>query len=80
MDHTIPNVGDNKAVQIILPQNQINRKNDIYIMMIGSSHGVSKKGYNIVIISSIKESKTFDEDFQIAFKLIGDYRVRFDTE
>lgn len=49
-------------------------------MMIGSSHGVSKKGYNIVIISSIKESKTFDEDFQIAFKLIGDYKARFDME
>ena len=40
-------------------------------MMIGSSHGVSKKGFNIVIISSIKESKTFDEDFKVAFELIG---------
>ncbi len=40
-------------------------------MMIGSSHGVSKKGYSIVIVSSIKEQKTFDEDFKIAFELIG---------
>lgn len=47
-------------------------------MMIGSSHGVSKKGYNIVIVSSIKESKTFDEDFKIAFELIGPIKYRFD--
>jgi Rab GDP dissociation inhibitor len=78
VDHQIPNIGDHKAVQIILPQNQIKRKNDVYIMMIGSSHGVSKKGYNIVIVSSIKESKTFDEDFKTAFELIGPIKYRFD--
>lgn len=49
-------------------------------MMIGNSHGVSRKGYNIVIISTIKESKTFEEDFKIALDLIGTIKYRFDIE
>lgn len=49
-------------------------------MMIGNSHDVSKKGFNIVIISTIKESKTFDEDFKTALELIGPIKYRFDIE
>lgn len=49
-------------------------------MLIGNTHGVSKKGYNIVILSTIKESKTFDEDFKTGFELIGSIKYRFDIE
>lgn len=49
-------------------------------MMIGSSHGVCKKGYNIVIVSTTKESETFDQDFKIAFDIIGPIKYRFDLE
>ena len=49
-------------------------------MMIGSSHGVSKQGFSIVIVSSIKEAASFDEDFKAAFELIGPIKHRFDSE
>lgn len=80
VDQPINGVGSCNAVQIILPQNQTKRKNDIYIMMIGASHGVCKKGYYIVIISTIKEKENFDEDLKIAFDLIGPIKYRFDLE
>ena len=49
-------------------------------MMLGPNHGVCKKGYYIVIISTIKEKESFDEDLKIAFDLIGAVKCRFDLE
>lgn len=49
-------------------------------MMIGPSHGVCKKGYFIVIISTIKEIEDFNEDLKIAFDLVGPIKFRFDLE
>ena len=49
-------------------------------MMIGPNHGVCKKGFFIVIISSIKEIESFDDDLKIAFDLIGPIKYRFDLE
>lgn len=80
VDQPINGIGSCNAVQLILPQNQTKRKNDIYLMMIGPSHGVCKKGFFIVIISSIKEKESFDEDLKVAFDLIGKPRYRFDLE
>lgn len=80
MDHPIPNTGDCNAVQIIIPQKQTGRKNDIYIMQMGSSHGVCKKGYYLAICSTTAEAKTIDEDLQIAYKIIGPVLYKFVTE
>lgn len=80
MDHPISEVGDKNAVQIILPQNQIKRKSDIYIMQLGYTHGVCKKGFYIVIISTTKEAKTFDEDMAVALEIVGKPLFRFDSE
>lgn len=49
-------------------------------MMIGPSHGVCKKGFFVVIVSSIKEKEDFDEDLKIAFDLIGPVKYWFDLE
>jgi len=43
LDHQIPNTNDLPASQIILPQRQINRKNDIFIATLNHTHGVCKK-------------------------------------
>jgi Rab GDP dissociation inhibitor len=80
VDQPIKDIGTCNAVQIILPQSQTKRLNDIYIMMIGQSHGVCKKGFFVVIISTIKEKENFDEDLKVAFDLIGPVKYRFDLE
>ena len=79
-DHPIPNTANSNAVQIIIPQKQTGRKSDIYIMMIGHSHGVCKKGYYLAIISTTAESKSVDEDLRLAYEIIGPILYKFVTE
>ena len=80
IDHPIPKTGNSNAVQIILPQKQTKRKNDIYIMCIGNSHGVCKKGYYVAIISSMQENPDVDTDLAVAFETIGPIKYRFTTK
>jgi len=56
MDHPIPGTKDVPSVQIIIPQRQIKRNSDIYVMMVSSLHNVCKKGYYIAIISTLVET------------------------
>jgi len=79
IDHPIAKTGNSNAVQIILPQKQTKRQNDIYIMSIGNSHGVSKKGYYVAVISSIQENPDVEADFAIAFETIGAIKHKFVT-
>lgn len=80
MNHPIPNTNDCNAVQIIIPQKQTGRKNDIYIMQIGSSHGVCKKGYYLAICSTTAEANSVDEDLKIAYQIIGPVLYKFVTQ
>jgi len=80
IDHKINHTNDSNAVQIIIPQKQTGRKSDIYIMNIGSDHGVCKKGFSIAIISTTLESKSIDEDLKIAYDIIGPIKYKFVTE
>ncbi|MCH0629623.1 hypothetical protein JNB11_06580 [Kocuria palustris] len=76
LDHPVPNTNDLDSVQIIIPQNQVNRKNDIYIAVLSSVHCVVPKGYYLAIISTIIETETPHVELEPAFKLLG---PRIDT-
>lgn len=56
LDHPIPGTENLPSVQIILPQRQLKRKNDIYIMMVSSVHSISKAGYYVAIVSTTVET------------------------
>ena len=56
LTHPIDRTADSDSVQLILPQSQIGRKNDIYIAMVSSAHNVCPKGYYIAIVSTIAET------------------------
>ena len=77
MDHPIPNTENVPSVQIIIPQRQIGRKNDIYIMMVSDVHSVSKKGTYIAIISTTVETQNPEEEIKLAFDLIGPVKEKF---
>merc|ERR1712146_304286 len=53
LDHPVPNTNDAGSVQIIVPQNQVNREKDIYIAVIGAGHNVAPKDKYIAIVSTI---------------------------
>lgn len=56
LTHPIEKTNDSDSVQLIIPQSQVGRKNDIYIAMVSSAHNVCPKGYYIAIVSTIAES------------------------
>ena len=56
LNHPIDRTNDSDSVQLIIPQSQVGRKNDIYIAMVSSAHNVCPRGYYIAIVSTIAES------------------------
>lgn len=76
LDHPIPSTGDLDSVQLIIPQNQVGRKNDIYIAVLSDVHCVVPKGYYLAIVSTIIETDTPHVELEPAFKLLGN---RLDT-
>lgn len=72
LDHPIPHTNDADSAQIIIPQNQVNRKNDIYIAVLSSAHNVCSKGYYLAIISTIIETDKPHLELEPAFKIIGE--------
>ena len=79
LDHPVPNTNDLPAAQIILPQRQINRKNDIFIAILNYTHGVCKKGYTIAIISTMVETAKPTDELKPAFDIIGEVAETFIT-
>lgn len=76
MDHPVPNTHDLDSVQVIIPQNQVGRKNDIYVAVLSDVHCVVPKGYYLAIVSTIVETPTPHVELEPAFKLLG---PRLDT-
>lgn len=76
MDHPIPNTNESDSIQIIIPQNQVGRKNDIYIAGLSDVHCVVPKGYFLAIVSTIIETDAPHIELEPAFKLLG---PRLDT-
>jgi Rab GDP dissociation inhibitor len=56
LNHPIDRTNDSDSLQLIIPQSQVGRKNDIYIAMVSSAHNVCPRGYYIAIVSTIAES------------------------
>ncbi|OAG04221.1 rab GTPase activator [Paraphaeosphaeria sporulosa] len=44
------------SMQLIIPQSQVGRKNDIYVAILGAAQNVTPKGFYIAIVSTIAEN------------------------
>ena len=78
LNHPIPNTNDVASCQIILPQIQINRKNDIFIAVLNYTHCVCKKGYFLAIISTIAETDKPETEIEVAMDIVGPILEKFD--
>ncbi|KAI5463311.1 GDP dissociation inhibitor [Mariannaea sp. PMI_226] len=56
LNHPLAGTNDSDSAQLIIPQSQVGRKNDIYIACVSSAHNVCPKGYWIAIVSTIAET------------------------
>ncbi|KAI3318636.1 rab GDP-dissociation inhibitor [Xylariaceae sp. AK1471] len=58
LKHPLAGTNDADSCQLIIPQSQVGRKNDIYIACVSSAHNVCPKGYYIAIVSTIAETSS----------------------
>lgn len=77
LKHPIPGTDDSDSVQIIIPQNQVQRKNDIYIAMVSSTHNVCSKDIYIAIVSTIVETDRPEQEIQPGLNLLGPIYDKF---
>ena len=70
LSHPIKNTNDTNSCQIIIPQNQVNWKSDIYVCMISSAHNVATQGKYIAIASTTVETKQPEKEIRPALELL----------
>lgn len=77
LDHPVPNTKDGLSTQIIIPQKQVNRKSDIYVTMVSSTHQVSAKGWFVAMVSTTVETANPEAEIQHGLNLLGPIKQKF---
>jgi Rab GDP dissociation inhibitor len=77
LKHPIPGTEDSDSCQIIIPQNQVNRRNDIYIAMVSSTHNVCAKDIYVAIVSTIVETDKPELEIRPGLELLGPIYDKF---
>ncbi|KAF9430349.1 Rab GDP dissociation inhibitor alpha [Podila epigama] len=67
----IPNTENVDSFQLIIPQNQVNRKNDIYVAGVSASHNVCEKNHYLAIVSTVIETENPHLEIQPGLDLLG---------
>jgi len=75
----IPGTEDSDSCQIVIPQNQVNRRNDIYIAMVSSTHNVCAKDVYVAIVSTIVETDRPESEIAPGLQLLGHIQDKFVT-
>ena len=78
MNHPIPGTEDCDSCQIIIPQDQIKRNYDIFILQLGYGHCACKKGYYIIVISTFDDANNINKQLAPAMDIIGNTLECFD--
>lgn len=66
-----------ESAQIILPQKQLGRSNDVYISILSSQHKVVPKGKYLAIVSTRAETKEPEKEVEPALELLGKMVCKF---
>ncbi|MCJ1410964.1 Rab GDP dissociation inhibitor alpha [Ptychographa xylographoides] len=78
LDHPVAGTDRCDSAQLIIPQSQVGRKNDIYIAIVSSAHNVCPKGYYIAIVSTIAESSSNNHiELQPGLERLGKIEEKF---
>ncbi|XP_038852353.1 rab GDP dissociation inhibitor beta-like [Salvelinus fontinalis] len=77
MNHPIKNTSDANSCQIIIPQNQVNRKHDIYVCMISYTHNVAAQGKYVAIVSTTVETDNPEMEVKPAMDLLEPVEQKF---
>eukprot|EP00271_Cylindrocystis_brebissonii_P010708 TRINITY_DN27015_c0_g1_i1.p1 TRINITY_DN27015_c0_g1~~TRINITY_DN27015_c0_g1_i1.p1 ORF type:complete len:486 (-),score=100.30 TRINITY_DN27015_c0_g1_i1:966-2306(-) len=77
MNHPIPNTNNSHSVQIILPQIQLGRKNDMYVFCCSYSHYIAPKGKYVAFISTEAETDDPETELKPGLDLLGPVEEKF---
>nr|CAA63653.1 rabGDI [Plasmodium falciparum 3D7] len=77
LSNPIPETNQTNSCQIIIPQNQLNRKSDIYINLASFQHGVTLKGKYIAIVSATVETNNPIKEIEKPLELLGTIEEKF---
>ncbi|XP_020631682.1 rab GDP dissociation inhibitor alpha-like [Orbicella faveolata] len=66
-----------KSCQIIIPQNQVHRKSDIYVCVVSFAHNVAPKDYYIAIASTTVETSNPEAELKPGLDLLGPVLDKF---
>ncbi|CAO3600365.1 unnamed protein product [Absidia cylindrospora] len=77
LKHPIPNTGDVDSCQIVLPQNQLGRKHDVYVACVSSNHHVAPKDIYLAIVSTIVETDEPEKEIEAGLELLGPIHDKF---
>ncbi|XP_046554725.1 rab GDP dissociation inhibitor beta-like [Haliotis rubra] len=77
LNHPIPNTADALSSQIIIPQNQVGRKSDIYVCCVSYTHQVAAKGFFLAIVSTTVETDNPEAELKPGLDLLGPIVEKF---
>lgn len=78
LDHPVNGTGGLDSVQIIIPQNQVKRKNDIYVTVLSDLHNVVPKGKYVAIVSTTVETADPVAECTPAIRLLSPILEKFE--
>jgi Rab GDP dissociation inhibitor len=79
LDHPVPNTNNSESCQVILPQKQVGRKSDIYILCVSFAHQVAPQGKYIAIVSTTVETDNPRKELEPGLALLGPVLKQFVT-
>ncbi|RDD43826.1 Rab GDP dissociation inhibitor beta [Trichoplax sp. H2] len=77
LNHPIPKTNNASSCQIIIPQNQVGRKSDMYICSVSFTHNVCSKGWYLAIVSTTVETDNAEAELKPALDLLGPIEKKF---
>jgi len=77
LDHPVDGTDKSESLQIIIPQNQVKRKNDIYVSVVSFAHNVAPKGKYLAIVSTTVETKDPKTELDPGLRWLGQTQHRF---
>lgn len=77
LNHPIPNTKDSLSTQIIIPQNQVNRKSDIYVCCVSYTHKIASNGWYLAIVSTTVETNDPNSEIKAGLDLLGPIEQKF---
>jgi len=77
LEHPVPNTNNNESCQIVIPQNQVGRKSDIYIGVVSFAHNVCAKDKYLAIVSTTVETADPVKELKPALDILGPIKEQF---